>query len=174
MPSYINGCELSIDNSKHKNLPETNSFGIEYNVEFYSGFFPPHLKESDEICMNIGYIIREDQQIKKDKLKKYYIRQGVKYNEDGFGGLEIPKCLQKKIHEILDVFDKCSYNYYGVDPEEEERKQYYLNEGVKKDIIENKSGYKRDRYIIPEKFKDDEKAIEEIKELFDIYIVKYY
>jgi hypothetical protein len=81
----------------------------EYKVEFYSGFFPPHLTESDEICMNIGYIIREDQQIKKDKLKKYYISQGVKYEDR----LEIPKCLQKNIHEILDVFDKCSYTFYG-------------------------------------------------------------
>lgn len=145
---------------------------IEYNVEFYSGFFPPHLTESDEVCMNIGYIIREDQQIKKDKLKKYYISQGVKCDEYGFG-LEIPKCLQKKVHEILDVFDKCIFNYYGVDPEEEERKQYYLDEGVKKDVVENKSGSKS-IYIVPEKFKDDEKAIEEIKELFKIYVVTYY
>ena len=171
-----NGCELSIDNSKRKNLSETNSFGTEYKVEFFSGFFPQHLTESDEICMNIGYIIREDQQIKKDNLKKYYKRQGVKYDEDGFGGLEIPKCLQKKIHEILDVFDKCSYNYYGVDPEEEERKHYYLNEGVKEKEIQTQSfgGYSYKKYVVPEKFKDDEKAIEEIKQLFGIYRVEYY
>ena len=42
-------------------------------VEFYSGFFPPHLSEFDEVCMNVGYIMREDQKVKNDKLKKSYI-----------------------------------------------------------------------------------------------------
>ena len=102
----------------------------EYEVEFYSGFYEPHITESDEIRMNIGYMIREDQQIKKNKMKNHYIREGVKNRENGVG-LEIPKKLQKKIHEILDVFDACSYNFYGIDPEEEARKEYYLGEGKK-------------------------------------------
>jgi hypothetical protein len=141
----------------------------EYKVEFYSGFFPPYLSESDEVCMNIGYIIREDQQIKKDKLKIYYKSQGVENN--GFG-LKIPKILQKNIHKILDVFDKCSYNYYGTDPEEEKRKQYFIDEGVKKE--KTKYSYK---CLVPNKFKSDEnveKITEEIRELFGVYKIEFY
>ena len=160
------------DNSKRKNLLETNSFETEYKVESYSGFFDPHITESDEIHMNIGYIVREDQQIKKDKMKKHYIREGVKNRENGFG-LEIPKKLQKKIHEILDVFDAHCYNYVGVDPEEEDRKEYYIAEGVKKEIVEYQFG-KREKYFVPEKFKDNKIALQEIKKLFNIYNVKYY
>ena len=144
----------------------------EYEVEFYSGFYEPHLTESDEIRMNIGYMVREDQQIKKNKMKKHYIREGVKNRENGFG-LEIPKKLQKKIHEILDVFDVCSYNFYGIDPEEEARKEYYIAEGVKKEIVKY-NFRKEEKYIVPEKFKDNEIALEEIKKLFHIYIVNYY
>jgi hypothetical protein len=139
-----------------------------YKVEFYSGFFPPHLTESDEVCMNVGYMLREDQKIKKDKLKNAYMSKGVE--KDGYS-LKIPKYLQKNIDEILSVFDACFYNYYGVDPEEETKKQYYLDEGVKQ--TENKRRtYKK--YLVPSKFKDDEKAIEEIKKLFRIYKVDFY
>lgn len=86
----------------------------EYKVEFYSGFFQPHFTDSDEICMNIGYIIREDQQVKKNNLKKMYQTKGVNITDRN--SLEIPKCLQKNIHEILTVFYSCFYNYYGIDP----------------------------------------------------------
>jgi len=142
----------------------------EYKVEFYSGFFPPYLTEFDEIGMNIGYIIREDQQIKKHNLKKKYMSKGVE--KDGHS-LKIPKCLQKNINEILDVFDSCFYNYYGVDPEEEAKKEFYLNEGVKE--IEKLGGSRKFKtYVVPSKFKDDENAIEEIKELFRIYKVDFY
>jgi len=143
-----------------------NVFNIEFNIEFNSGFFPPYLSDSDEIHMNIGYIIREDQKIKKDKLKKFYIRQGVSNN--GFS-LIIPKQLQKKTTEILDVFDSYSYSYFGVDPEEEERKQYYLDLGVKKEKMVY--SYK---VVIPKSLENDENKITEIKKLFNCYKAEFY
>ena len=146
----------------------------EYKVEFYSGFFQPHFTDSDEICMNIGYIIREDQQVKKNNLKKMYQTKGVNITDRD--SLEIPKCLQKNISEILSVFDSCFYNYYGIDPEEEARKEFYLNEGVKQIETKNKNTntYKYNEYLIPSKFKDNQVAIDEIKELFHIYKVDFY
>jgi len=146
-------------------------YDAEYKVEFYSGFFPPHLTESDEICTNIGYIIREDQQIKKDKLKKYYIKKGVEHTDGGIS-LKIPKILQKNVHEILDVFNKCSYNFYGTDPEEEKQKQYFIDEGVKKE----KTTYSY-KCLVPNKFKSDEnveKITEEIRKLFGVYKIEFY
>jgi Asp-tRNA(Asn)/Glu-tRNA(Gln) amidotransferase C subunit len=140
---------------------------ILHKVEFYSGFFPPHLTESDEVCMNVGYIMREDQQVKKDKLKSSYIAKGVKNDREGF--LSIPKYLQKENNTILDVFGAFGYSYYGEDPEEEKRKQYYIDEGVKKEKMVY--SYK---YMIPNKFKDDEEKIEEIKELFKASKIEYY
>ena len=140
----------------------------EYLVEFYSGFFEPHLTDSDEIKLNIGYIMREDQKIKKYKLKKNYLNLGVKIKNSH--GLDVPRHLQKKIHEILDVFDVCSYSYFGVDPEEEERKQYFLDEGVK--IEKTKYGSKK--ILAPEKYKDDETIIDELRKIFSAYLVKFY
>jgi hypothetical protein len=140
---------------------------ILHKVEFYSGFFPPHLSESDEVCMNVGYIMREDQQVKKDKLKEMYIEKGVKNDRQGF--LSIPKYLQKESDTILAVFGAFCYSYYGEDPEEEKRKQYYIDEGVKKEKMVY--SYK---FMIPNKFKDDEEKIEEIKELFKASKIEYY
>jgi hypothetical protein len=140
----------------------------EYQVEFYSGFFEPNLTEFDEIKFNIGYIMREDQQIKKDSLKKQYLRDGVKIRDSH--SLNIPRHLQKKINEILDVFNACSYSYFGVDPEEEARKQHFIDEGIK---IE-KSKYGSKIIIAPEKYKGDENTIEELKHIFNTYIVKFY
>jgi hypothetical protein len=141
-------------------------YNDEYNVEFYSGFFPPYLSDSDEIHMNIGYIMREDQKIKKDRLKKFYITRGV--SDKGFS-LLIPKKFQKKSKEILDVFNKCAYSYYGVDPEEEERKQYYIDLGVKKEKMVHI--YK---VLIPKSLEKDENKVDEIKKLFNVYKVEFY
>jgi hypothetical protein len=141
--------------------------GTEHNVEFYSGFFEPYLSNSDEIKMNIGYIIREDQQIKKDTLKRHYQNKGVECR-DKFS-LNIPKHLQKKTTEILDVFGAHAYSYFGTDPEEERRKQYFIDNGVKKE--KTKYSYK---CVVPSKFKDDEIIIEEIKKLFSVYKIEYY
>lgn len=145
----------------------------EYKVEFYSGFYAPHITESDEIRMNVGYIMREDQNNRKDRLEKHYIAEGVKNNNKS---LCIPKRLQKEIDEILDVFDGAFYNFYGTDPEEEARKEYYIGEGVKEEIAEGKSRIAKKKYVVPEKFKDNKEAIEEIKKIFEIYDIniKYY
>jgi hypothetical protein len=112
--------------------------------------------------------MREDQQIKKDSLKKQYLRDGVKIRDSH--SLNIPRHLQKKINEILDVFNACSYSYFGVDPEEEARKQHFIDEGIK---IE-KSKYGSKIIIAPEKYKGDENTIEELKHIFNTYIVKFY
>lgn len=80
---------------------------------------------------------------------------------------------KKNISEILSVFDSCFYNYYGIDPEEEARNEFYLNEGVKEIETKNTNTYKYKKYIIPSKFKDNQEALEE-KELFHIYVVKFY
>ena len=53
------------------------------------------------------------------------------------------------------------------------KKEFYLNEGVKE--IEKLGGSRKFKtYVVPSKFKDDENAIEEIKELFRIYKVDFY
>jgi hypothetical protein len=97
-----------------------------YEVEFYSGFFQPHLNESDEIEMNIGYILRENQEIKKNKLREYYLEKGVIGKEHGY--LTVPKTLKPQIMSILNVFNAYSYCFYGIDPvQEEQRKQYFEN-----------------------------------------------
>lgn len=141
--------------------------GTEYKVEFYSGFFEPNLTESDEIKFNIGYVMRENQQIKKNKLKEQYLTMGVKNRS--YYCVDIPKHLQKKTDEILDVFNAHAYSYFGVDPEEEARKQYFIEEGVK---IEKG---KYSKFILaPEKYKGDDNTIEELKKIFDNYIVKFY
>jgi hypothetical protein len=145
-----------------------DNFSSEYNVEFYSGFFPPYLSDLDEIHLNIGYMLREDQKIKKDKLKEFYINKGVK--NKGFS-LSIPRKLQKNIEEILDVFNKYAYSYYGVDPEEEARKQLYIDLGVKKEKLV--FSYK---LLIPKSLEEDKIKINEIKKLFNIGInrVEFY
>ena len=139
---------------------------IEYKIEFYSGFFPPHISESDEICMNIGYVIRENQAIKKDKLKKYYLEQGVK---DGLS-LIVPKRLQKHVYEILDAFDKKYFTFIGQDPEEEARKQYFMDNGLK--IIKQLklNILNLNKLQVPSRFEAD---IKEIKNLFNLNWVEF-
>lgn len=55
------------------------------------------------------------------------------------------------------------------DPEEEERKQYFIDNGVKKE----KTNYSY-KCEVPSKFKDDETIIEEIKKIFCVYKIEYY
>ena len=141
----------------------------EYKVEFYSGIFNPKLlidNNGDEIiCMNIGYVLREDQEYRNKLDKDSYILNGVKVNEVR-GSLEIPRILRKETKDILKCFDTWIYNYYGVDPEEEKLKEYYLNNGVSK--IKAVYSYK---LSIPEKFRD---KVDEIIQLFSCHRVKYY
>ena len=138
----------------------------EYKIEFYSGFYPPHLTNTDEICMNIGYMMREDHEVKTDKLKKHYIDIGVK-NTDKIS-LLIPKHLQKESSQILKIFGAYMYNFYGVDPEEEARKQYFLDNGVQK----VKANY-GNKLVVPSKFKDNSEEIEKMQRLFEVYRIEF-
>ena len=47
---------------------------------------------------------------------------------------------------------------------------------VKEEIVEGKSRIAKKKYVVPEKFKDNKEAIEEIKKIFEIYDIniKYY
>lgn len=121
-------------------------------------------------------LIREDQNIKKDKLKEFYTNEGV--NNNNKLQLKIPRQLQNKIHEILDIFDVNRYSYYGTDPEEEARKQYYIDLGVKKEEINkgivNKMLVPVNKMLVPESLKNDLIKINEIKKLFDVYRIKFY
>jgi len=136
----------------------------EYKVEFYSGFYPPHLSDSNVVCMNIGYMMREDQEVKTNKLKRYYLSKGV-IIKDKYRIL-IPKCFQKKYSEILDIFGVHMFNYYGVDLEEETRKQYFIDNGIQKVKGGNMYGSKLQ---IPSKFKDNKIEIKEMTKLFEVY-----
>lgn len=138
----------------------------EYKVEFYSGFYPPHLTDIDEVCMNIGYMMREDQQVKTNKLKKYYLNKGVQIPNTH--SVLIPKYLQKEYKKILEIFGVCMCSYYGVDPEEEARKQYFLDNGVQ--VKNNKYGYKLQ---VPSKFKDNSEEIEKMNRLFGAYRIEF-
>jgi len=137
-----------------------------YECEFYSGFFEAKYdNDNDCISMNIGYIIRENQQIKKNKQKEDYISKGV--IEKQKGSLDIPKILQKEANKILDIFDSYGYSFYGIDPVQEERKKWYLENGVK--IKLSPAGY--ERVYIPEKFRENKKDIEETFEVYIIYFL---
>jgi hypothetical protein len=122
---------------------------VEYMVEFYSGFFTPHLNSNDEIEINIGLCLRENMDIKKENMKKMYIEKGVSYRPNGFG-VTIPKVLRKEDLDIIKCFDVSNYSFYGVDPEQEKQKEYYSTNGVYKE---------RGRWYIPKKFENELDAI---------------
>jgi hypothetical protein len=138
----------------------------EYKVEFYSGFYEPHLTDTDEVCMNIGYMMREDHEVKTDKLKKHYLKIGVKNTDKN--SLSIPKHLKKVADRILKTFGAIMYNFYGVDPEEEARKQYFIDNGVQK----VKANYSN-KLLVPNKFKDNSEEITEMKNLFETYKIEF-
>jgi hypothetical protein len=81
----------------------------EYDVEFYSGFYNSHMNSNNEVCMNIGYMVREDQEKKKNKMKNEYIKEGVIETTKGY--ISIPKKLKDKIQNIMSVFDAYSASY---------------------------------------------------------------
>lgn len=125
----------------------------EYKVEFYSGFYTPHLNNNDEVEMNIGLCMTENMDIKKDTMKKYYLDKGVRFTE--YGHLQIPKVLRKEATYILKYFDKNGYSYYGIDPEQEKEQEYYKSNGVYKE---------KGKWYIPKKFENE---INKIDETFD-------
>jgi hypothetical protein len=130
--------------------------GTEYEVEFNSGFFTPHLNENGEIEMNIGVCVKENQEIKKENMKNEYVQKGVIYNDKY--SLQIPKILRKEVSLILKCFDSFSYNFYGIDPEQIKLKQYYFDKGLKqisKYKIECSSELKDDIEKISETFETE-------------------
>jgi hypothetical protein len=134
----------------------------QYKVEFYSGFFNPCIN-NDVINLNIGYVLREDQTNKKEKLKQKYLSLGVQEKE--YGSLLIPRIFRKEAFDIIKYFDKCSFNLYGVDPDEEKLKEYYMDNGVHMDTTKKFSKICN----VPKRFED---KVDEIKELFQVYRVK--
>ena len=81
----------------------------EYSVEFYSGFYSSHINSDNEVCMNIGYMVREDQEKKKNKLKNEYIKQGVIEIRKGY--ISIPRKFQNELISIMSIFDAYFANY---------------------------------------------------------------
>jgi hypothetical protein len=128
-----------------------------YMVEFYSGFFAPHLNLNDEIEMNIGLCMRENMDIKKENMKKMYIEKGVICEPHHYIGyvIKIPKVLRKEYSDIMKCFDVSSCSFYGVDPEQEKQKEYYSTNGVYKE---------KGRWYIPKKF---EHELDLINDAFD-------
>jgi lipid II:glycine glycyltransferase (peptidoglycan interpeptide bridge formation enzyme) len=116
--------------------------------------------------MNIGYMMREDHEVKTDKLKKHYLKIGVKNTDKN--SLSIPKHLKKVADRILKTFGAIMYNFYGVDPEEEARKQYFIDNGVQK----VKANYSN-KLLVPNKFKDNSEEITEMKNLFETYKIEF-
>ena len=125
-----------------------------YKVELYSGFFNPTIIDN-VVSTNVGFIMREDMGVVKQKMKKEYINQGCKI-EGPFNSLMIPITLKSKFSEISDCFDTHDGRYYVVD--KEKKIEYYLNNGVIKKTIEKKMyGIKSNNLqivSIPEKFRD--------------------
>ena len=160
MRKFYNGCDWGNISTSRIQTPAKliNYDGDEYHVEFYSGFFHPHLNDNGEVCMNFGYLMRADSEYEKNKLKQEYIEQGV-INE-GFGCVKIPNKLKDKFDEIVTCFNAYSATYYDPETYTETLKliTYYKENGV---------AYSN-RYTveIPEKLKD---KIDEILEVFECY-----
>lgn len=153
MAQYYFGCDWDSISSSFITTPvKLIYYGVEYQVEFYSGFFQPHLNELDEITMNIGYIMREDMVIKDNNLKEIYLKKGVII--ENIHRLKIPFRLKNQASEISKVFNICVWEYYNL-PEDEKKMKFYLDNGVEKVSYRVYSFM----YNIPEKFKDDIKDI---------------
>jgi hypothetical protein len=132
-----------------------------YNVELYSGFFNPVIHtnpntQAKTVSTNVGFIMREDTVIQKNKLVKEYTKLGVKKSKTGH--LEVPVTLHNKFWEICKIFDTCGGSSYV--PDKENRKKYYEDNGV---ITIYSKRAKGNNYIkslhIPEHLKQNRKEI---------------
>ena len=144
-------------------IPDQNG-DILYNVELYSGFFNPVIhtnpnidsKNSKSVSTNVGFIMREDTLIIKNKQKEEYTKLGVYKGKTGH--LNVPAKLHDKFWEICKIFDTCGGSSYV--PDKENRKKYYEENGVIK-IYSNRA--KGNNYIkslhIPEHLKQNRKEI---------------
>lgn len=145
----------------------------EYNVEFVSGFYPPYERDDGSISTNIGFLMRTDKTIEKKKLQKYYKSLGVEVNTKRPSSIQIPRSLKKEQKHIMNIFDAYFSSLYGVDPEEEKRKEYLIENGVFLEVQPKKypSHISITHIKVPEKFKEndeDNKIVfeQEIKDLF--------
>ena len=140
--------------------------GDEYEVEFYSGFFSPVINDDMSVSTNIGFIMREDQGILKTKERERYMELGV--NKKNRTSLDIPALLYDELDNILLAFNECcSCNFYV--PDKENRKQFYIDNGVTEKLRTYRNGKPRyDSKIlnIPEQFR---KNLKEVCLCFDIY-----
>jgi hypothetical protein len=161
--------------SLQKSLIETPAIlfdydGIEHEVEFESGFYPPYERDDGSISTNIGFLMRTDKTIEKKKLQKYYIRLGVKIDTNDSDRIQIPRSLQKEKFNILEIFDAHFLSLYGVDPEEEKRKEYLISNGVYIDL-DTPIQIGTMHIKVPEKFKENNqdkknKFQQEVRNLF--------
>jgi hypothetical protein len=103
----------------------------------YTGFFNPVIKGTNSllsVATNVGFLMREDSVILKEKMKKYYTNLGVKYKNNR-SCLEIPITLKDQWNDICDTFNVYGCNWYVID--KETKIKFYLENGVEK--------YRRDR-----------------------------
>jgi hypothetical protein len=147
--------------------------GTEYDVEFVSGFYPPYERDDGSISTNIGFLMRTDKTIEKKKLQKYYNSLGVEIDTKRPYDIKIPRSLRKEQTHIMHIFDAYFSSLYGVDPEEEKRKEYLIENGVylEKQPQINSSHISTTHIKVPEKFKenDQDKKNEFEKEVKDLF-----
>jgi hypothetical protein len=129
-----------------------------YKVEIHSGFYIPYYNmDDDTIEMNIGFKIKEAEDVEYDRMTKHYEKKGVYVKGNT---IMIPKVLRKErdnIYKYISGTKHMRTEYYGADPEQEATKEYYLSNGV---IIESKYNI-----TAPSKFKDE---VDKIKDAFDV------
>ena len=155
-----------LEEQSSSNVPEGDEMTL-YRVEFYSGFFNPTIIDN-VVSTNVGFIMREDMAILKEKKKEEYIKMGVKM-EGKYQHLNIPITLRSELGEISDCFDKHGGSFYVVD--KEKKIEYYLANGVIKNTVDiiSKLGIKirtQKALRIPEHF--SEKHLDEIYMCFGI------
>lgn len=94
--------------------------------ELVSGFFnPAKLAQQPIVVANMGYLIREDTDAKKERARTKYASLGVKAAR---GPIEIPWELYLETGDILSAFSKSIYNYYFIN--KDARRAYYTELGV--------------------------------------------
>lgn len=105
----------------------------DYKVDIHSGFYAPHYNiETDMVEMNIGFKIKEANEVENERMKKYYEDNGIYLEGDT---IMIPKVLRKEREDIRKYFGNHITELYGIDEEQEKLKQYYIDNGV---VMESK------------------------------------
>ncbi len=130
-----------------------------YKVDIHSGFYTPHYNmDNDSIEMNIGFKIKEAEEVEYVRMNKYYEEKGVYVDGDT---IMIPKVLRKE-RDIIKKYVAGTKNMltktFGVDPEQETAREYYIANGVVKES--------NTKITAPSKFQGEE---DKIKDAFDIH-----